>query len=165
MRGKKRHMFGLFLFLCCFCGLFLVTICSFARFSAGSWWWKIKVRDTLIWWSLECDLFIHAVIFGAGWNVYPTADCLLRQLLVSTAAVYVEYYYAANSKSAKCWQLFCWSRTLPRIQMDMYHNLKHICIINIQKTVHFLERITLAVHKPTTDLFFRITWSKQLTQA
>ncbi len=140
-------------------------LCCWIFFFVASWRFKVTViRLSGGQLSVICLFMLSHLERAEAFVPQQTASC---RVLVSTAAVCGDQcvllgcWQNALVKSAKCWQLFCWTPTLPRqcrnisdrawIQNTNGHvslSKTHLYFQNNTKTGHFLERIRSAVHKP-----------------
>lgn len=104
LRGEKNdidNMLGLFMFLC--------SLCALAFYSALLICWtfcrQLKIERVTLRvsrWSAECYFCIHAVIFGADWNVCPAAGCQLQSVGFKCYCVYISLCFVRPLTICTC---------------------------------------------------------------
>lgn len=120
----------------CLLKSYLLTIYSFAGLCFCIWR-KIKFKWYTYILVTQCNFYFLVFIWRAGWRL-PRSR--LPAVFVSIDTAYVEFYDAAVSKSAKCWQLFCWILTLPRTHGD--HNLDTFILLICKEHTFLRKDIT-----------------------
>lgn len=142
LRGKKNdiyNMLGPFMFLCSLCALMFhstLLICWTFCQQLKIQWVTLRVSQ----WSAECYFCIHAVTFGADWNVCPAAGCQLQSVGFKCCCVYISLCVIRPLTICTCEisqvlavGFFCWTRPLPRMykihQLCVNREYKWTCIL------------------------------------